>query len=77
MDFTGTEVLAGLIAEVQEHSVRLVFADLPETIRAELIKDGASHLVGDDRFFGSIQDVVDAYQQREIQPATTVASQKR
>ncbi len=68
VDFTGGEVLAGLIAEMKEHGVRLVFADLPHSVRSELNQDGASHLVGEDAFFDSIQDVVDAYQQRVIQP---------
>jgi MFS superfamily sulfate permease-like transporter len=69
VDFTGGEVLAGLLAEIQEHGVRLVFADLAATVRSELDRAGTTHLVGDDAFFDSVQDVVDAYQQRAIQPA--------
>jgi MFS superfamily sulfate permease-like transporter len=68
VDFTGSEVLAGLIAEIQEHGVRLVFADLPEDVRTELSQDGVTRLVGDDAFFDSIQDVIDAYKQREVKP---------
>ena len=65
IDFSGGEVLAGLLAEMEEHGVRLVFADLPDAVRSELIKDGTSPHIGDDAFFGSTQEVVEAFQQRE------------
>ena len=40
VDYTGSEVLAGLLKEADERGVRFVFADLPETTLLQLQKDG-------------------------------------
>ena len=75
VDFTGSEVLAGLIKEAQENGVRLVFAELPEALRKELSHDDDNEHVGDVAFFETVQDVVDAYTKSGNQPETRVVSQ--
>lgn len=64
VDYTGGEVLRGLHAVAHERGVRLVLADVNARVREELDRDGTTQMLGEDAFFDSIGDVVDAFRAR-------------
>ena len=64
VDFSAAETLRSLYGVLKEQGVRLVFAQVMDDVKAESRYDLRS-LVGDDAFFATLDDVVQAYRQRQ------------
>lgn len=61
VDFSAAATLREIYKLLKEKGVRLVMADVAEDVRSELDKSEFTQLVGEDAFFGSIEDVEAAY----------------
>ncbi|MGA9161710.1 MAG: hypothetical protein WB297_12720 [Actinomycetota bacterium] len=49
---------------IQERGLRLVFAAVEAPVRAQLDRYGITKLVGEDAFFPTVEDAVEAYRAR-------------
>jgi MFS superfamily sulfate permease-like transporter len=58
VDYTGGESLAGLVAELREHDVALVLADVSDDVKARLSRYGFVDLIGEDAFYEGLGDVL-------------------
>jgi len=58
VDYTGGETLTSLVAELREHDVALVLADVSGDVRARLSRYGFVELVGEDAFYEGLGDVL-------------------
>ena len=63
VDFTAAETLRSLYGVLKEQGVRLVFAQVMEDVRAESRYE-LNKLVGEDAFYATLDDVVNAYRQK-------------
>jgi MFS superfamily sulfate permease-like transporter len=61
IDYSAGETIVAVHAQMQERGTRLVFADVDDDVKAELDRFGISELVGEDGFFSSIVEVVEAF----------------
>jgi len=61
VDYSAGETILSVHAQMQEHGTRLVFADVDDDVKAELDRFGITALVGEDGFFSSIVEVVEAF----------------
>jgi MFS superfamily sulfate permease-like transporter len=61
VDYSGAETLGEIRAELDEKSVRLVFANVTTIVRDELDRLGVTDLVGSDAYFETVEDAIDAY----------------
>ena len=61
VDFTGGETIRNLHAELAEHGIRLVVAEVSANVRALLDRYELTELLGSDAFYGSVEDAVSAY----------------
>ncbi len=66
VDFSAGVTVREIHDILQERQVRLVFAEVVDDVRAELRRYGVEDLVGSDAFFGTVQEVVDAYRQSSV-----------
>ena len=64
VDYTGSAVLRGGIERAHGHGITVVVCEVPDEVKAELDKDGLTELIGEDHFFGDIDDVLEAYLRR-------------
>ena len=64
VDFSAAAVLREVYKELNEHSVRLVFAKANAEVRKELDLSGITKLVGQDGFYKTLEDVLEAYSQK-------------
>jgi high affinity sulfate transporter 1 len=74
VDWTGGATIRQSFDQLKERSVRLVFAEVADNVRAELDGYEVTKLVGGDAFYSSVAAVVAAYEQRRQQPATDTAT---
>jgi high affinity sulfate transporter 1 len=61
IDFSGGETILDLLREMGTHGTRLVFADVDPDVRAELDRYGVSEAMGDDAYFDTVGDAVEAF----------------
>jgi MFS superfamily sulfate permease-like transporter len=61
IDYSAGETIISVLAQMQEHGTRLVFADVDDAVKVELDRFGITELVGSDGFFSSVVDVVEAF----------------
>ena len=64
VDWSGGLVLRQLHASLADRGVRLVFSGAADNVRVELERYGIVALVGDDAFFDSVLEVVEAFGRR-------------
>ena len=64
VDFSGAETLRELAESLRERDTRLLLAEVPPDVRAELDRYGLTEVIGEDAFFDSVADMVDAYRSR-------------
>ena len=62
VDFSAAATLREAYKALQEHSVRLVFCEVSDPVRAELDSSGVTTLVGADGYYERVDNVLDAYQ---------------
>ncbi|MGZ6545151.1 MAG: SulP family inorganic anion transporter [Actinomycetota bacterium] len=61
IDYSAGETIVSVHAQMREHGTRLVFADVDDDVKVELDRFGISELVGEDGFFSSVVEVVEAF----------------
>ena len=61
IDFSGGETILDLLRELGTHGTRLVFADVDPDVRVELDRYGVSAAMGDDAYFDTVGDAVEAF----------------
>jgi high affinity sulfate transporter 1 len=61
VDFTAAETLRSLHAALSAQGVRVVFSELADAARREFLRSGLVELFGEDSFFETIDDVLQAY----------------
>jgi len=64
VDYTGAQVLDEVRLLVTQHHIRLVFAQVLDPVKAELDRYGLTKAIGPDAFFGTVMDVVVAFEKR-------------
>ncbi len=64
MDFTAAEALRSTYSLLKDRQTRLVFAGVPEEVKAKLDRYGITDLVGNENFFVTVQELVGAYEQK-------------
>jgi SulP family sulfate permease len=62
VDFSGGQTLVGLRAQAEEAGVRLVFAEVDDEVRQEFDRYGFTETVGEDAFFATVLDAIDAFE---------------
>lgn len=67
VDWSAGQALKSVHEELVGRNVRLVFAEMADDVRAELDRFGITALVGEDAFYETVQDVVDAFGRRTSQ----------
>jgi len=71
VDYTGSTVLRGGIERLHKHGITVVVCEVPDEVKAELDKDGLTELIGEDNFYGDVDDVLEAYVKRSQDPGRT------
>lgn len=61
IDYSGAQTLGQIQAELTEHHVRFVIAEALDAVRAELERYGLVDLLGEDAFYPTVTDAVDAF----------------
>jgi sulfate permease, SulP family len=61
VDYSAGETIVSVHAQMRERGTRLVFADVDDDVKVEFDRFGISELVGEDGFFSSIVEVVEAF----------------
>ncbi len=64
IDYSAGETMIGVHAMIEEARPRLVFAAVEDAVKAQLDRYGITELVGEDAFFPSVDDVVEAFRAR-------------
>jgi sulfate permease, SulP family len=61
VDFSGAETLRELAGSLRDRETRLLLAEIAPDVRVELDRYGLTEVIGEDSFFDSVSDMVDAY----------------
>jgi MFS superfamily sulfate permease-like transporter len=61
VDFSGGQTLLDLAAEMQQAGARLVLAEVPDDVRAELDRYGVTDAIGQDAYFDTPLEVMEAF----------------
>lgn len=61
VDFTAAAALRQVHSRLSAAAVRLVLANVADTVRAELDRYGVTQLIGSDAYFAAPEDVVQAF----------------
>ncbi|HKJ23422.1 MAG TPA: SulP family inorganic anion transporter, partial [Myxococcota bacterium] len=64
VDFTAAATLRSIQADLAARGVRLVFAVVSDDVHAELARSGLVERVGEDAFFATAAEALDAYRRR-------------
>jgi SulP family sulfate permease len=64
VDYTAAAALKALQAELRARGIRMVFAEAQDEVRDQLRRSGLVERVGEDAFYASVADVLDAYRTR-------------
>lgn len=65
VDFSAAEALRDAIEELRARDVRLVLATVSPHVRAELDASGITEEIGQEAYFASVEDIMDAYTEPE------------
>ncbi len=63
IDFSAAQTLRSICGLLKEKEIRLVFAMVSDEVKAELDRYGLSDLVGEDAFFASSDELLNAFRQ--------------
>ena len=66
IDYSAGEALLGAYAMIQEAGSRLLFAEVERPVKAQLDRYGLTDLVGEDAFFDTVDDAVEAFGARSV-----------
>ena len=64
VDYTAAQVIRQAHSELEQHHIRLVFAQVLDSVRAEFDRYGLTTDLGADAFYPSVAEVVAAFEQR-------------
>lgn len=70
VDFSGGQTLLDLADEMQQAGTRMVFAEMTDDVRAELDRYGVSDAIGQDAYFDTPVDVMEAFRSARPQGST-------
>ncbi len=62
VDYSAGQTLREIHAELKKRGIRLVVAELAEEVRTEVVRYGLVDLLGEDAFFDTVTEVIDAYE---------------
>jgi high affinity sulfate transporter 1 len=69
VDYSAGQTLKEVYAQLKEREIRLVVAEVADEAREELAKYGAVELLGEDAFFDTVTEVIEAYQKATNPPS--------
>jgi MFS superfamily sulfate permease-like transporter len=64
VDFTAAETLRSISGILKEQGIRLVFAVVSDDIRTELDRSGITRLIGEDAYYATVADALNAYREK-------------
>ena len=64
IDYSAGETIIGIHAMTEERGSRLVFAAVEAPVKQQLDRYGITELIGEDAFFPTVEDVVEAFRAR-------------
>ncbi len=64
VDFSAAETLHSVYGLLQEQGIRLVFAVVSDEVRTELDRSGLTKRIGEDAYYATVGDVVNAYREK-------------
>ncbi|CUB04194.1 SulP family inorganic anion transporter [Marinomonas fungiae] len=64
VDYTAAQTLVTLSYELRKLGVRLVFAEVTDRVRYGMDRSGITQAVGEEAYFSSVSDVVEAFSER-------------
>lgn len=64
VDYSAAQTLHSVCGLLKEQGVRLVFAVVSDDIRAELDRSGITRLTGENAYYATVSDVVNAYREK-------------
>jgi high affinity sulfate transporter 1 len=68
IDFTAADTFQQIHKTLQKRGVTLVLCNIVDNVKKELDHYGLTDLIGEEHFFDTIQDIVEAYQKEINQP---------
>ena len=66
VDYSAAETLRQVHEGAQEHDVRVVFAEVQPHVRAELERFDLVTTFGEDAFFDTVDDVIEAFRREPV-----------
>ena len=70
IDYTGADTVRQVYNMLQKQDVTLVFSNVIEDVKKELDRYGLTKLIGEEHFYDSLPDVLEAYQKETGQAAS-------
>ena len=64
VDFSAAETLLSVAGLLRDQGIRLVFAVASNDVRSELERSGLTRLIGEDAYYATVGDVVNAYREK-------------
>ncbi len=61
VDYSAGQTVLGLVGQLSERGVRLVFADVTDPVRAQLDRYSVTEMVGPDAFYPDTHDLVASF----------------
>ena len=68
LDFSAAETLRTIAGLLKERGIRMVFAVVSENVRQEMQRSELTRLVGEDAYFHTVDEVVNAYREKTGSP---------
>ena len=64
VDFSAAESLHSICGLLKQQGIRLVFAVVSDDVRTELDRSGLTELIGENAYYATVGDVVNAYREK-------------
>jgi high affinity sulfate transporter 1 len=71
IDYSAGETVREVHGQLSERGIRLVIAELPDESRADLARYGLVELLGEDAFFDTVTEAIEAYRSAPTPPPST------
>jgi high affinity sulfate transporter 1 len=67
VDYSAGQTVREIHGELKERNIRLVVAEVPQEVREELARYDLVELLGEDAFFDTVSEVIEAYQNQSTE----------
>jgi MFS superfamily sulfate permease-like transporter len=67
VDYSAGQTVREIHAQLKDKGIRLVVAEIPQEVRDETARYGLVELIGEDAFYDTVSEVIDAYQASQSQ----------